>query len=334
MHIGILARRELLRLFAASAAAWPLAGQAQSSGRIKRVAVLSALSADSSIIKTRLDVLKRELANLGWSPGQNPEIDYRFGAGQSDLYQSLAQELVATRPDVILAHTTQVADAVQRATHDIPVVFFDVSDPIGTGFVASLARPAGNMTGVLLYEPGIVSKWLQMLKEIATHVNRVALVGNPKTTAFSYFQRGAEAAAPSIKIELIVAPVATVDDIERTFEALASMSNGGIVTLPDPTTVSHRELIVSLAARYRVPVVYPFRLFIAAGGLIAYETDQSQISRLAASYIDRILRGSKPGDLPVQVPTDYATIVNLKTANALGLTVPTTLLARADEVIE
>jgi putative ABC transport system substrate-binding protein len=312
----------------------PFAGQAQQTGRTKRVAVLSALSADSPIIETRLNVLKQELAKLGWSPGQNPEMDFRFGAGQSDRYPSLAQELVATQPDVILAHTTQVVEAVQRVTRDIPVVFFDVSDPIGTGFVASLARPAGNMTGVLLYEAGIVSKWLQMLKEMATHVTRVALLGNPKTTAFNYFQRGAEAAAPSIPIELIAAPVATIAEIEQMFHSLASSPNGGLVVLPDPTAVGHRELIVSLAARYRVPAIYPFRLFIAEGGLMAYETDQSEISRLAATYIDRILRGAKPRDLPVQVPTKYATIVNVRAARALGLEVPSSLLLRADEVVE
>lgn len=334
MRSGFQSRRELLRLLAAGAVAWPLAGQAQDRGRSKRLAVLSALSADSPIIKTRLDVLTQELVNLGWSPGQNPVVDYRYGAGQSDRYPSLAQELIATRPDVILAHTTQVAVAVQRETRDIPVVFFDVSDPIGMGFVASLARPAGNMTGVLLYESGIVSKWLQMLKETAPHVTRVALVGNPKTTAFSYFQRGAEAAAPLVPLELIVAPVATADEIERMFQSLVSAPSGGLVVLPDPTMVGHRELIISLAARHRVPAVYPFRLFIAAGGLMAYETDQGPISRLAASYIDRILKGTKPGDLPVQVPTKYATIVNLKAAKTLALEVPPSLLLRADEVIE
>ena len=330
----VLPRRALLRFLAAGAAAWPFAGAAQQGGRTRRVAVLSALAADNPIIQTRLDVLKKELVNLGWSPGQNPEVDYRFGAGQSDRYPSLAQELVATRPDVIVAHTTQVAVAVQRATREIPVVFFDVSDPIGTGFVASLARPAGNMTGVLLYEPGIVSKWLQMLREIAPRVTRVALVGNPKTTAFSYFQQAAEAAARSISIELIAAPVATVAEIEQTFQSLVAMPNGGLIVLPDPTAVSHRELIISLAARYQVPAMYPFRLFTTAGGLMAYETDQRDISRLAAYYVDRILKGAKPGDLPVQVPTKYATIMNLKAAKALGLEVPAPLLLQADEVIE
>jgi putative tryptophan/tyrosine transport system substrate-binding protein len=336
-------RRQFLRIVGSAAgawplglgaAAWPLAGAAQQGGRTKRVAVLSALAADNPIIQTRLSVFKQELVNLGWSPGQNPEVDYRFGAGQSDRYPSLAEELVATRPDVILAHTTQVAIAVQRSTRDIPVVFFDVSDPIGTGFVASLARPAGNMTGVLLYEPGIVSKWLQMLREIATRVTRVALLGNPKTTAFSYFQQAAEAAARSVSIELIAAPVATVAEIEQTFQSLASMPNGGLIVLPDPTAVSHRELIISLAARYHLPAVYAFRLFITAGGLMAYETDQRDISRLAAFYIDRILRGAKPADLPVQVPTKYRTIVNLKTAKALNLEVPSSLLLQADDVIE
>lgn len=327
-------RREFIAGIGGAAVLWSPAAKAQNTGRAKRLAVLSALAADSPIIKTRIDVLMQELANLGWSPGQSPVVDYRYGAGQSERYPSLAQELIATRPDVILAHTTQVAVAIQRETRDIPVVFFDVSDPIGMGFVSSLARPAGNMTGVLLYEPGIVSKWLQLLKETAPHVTRVALVGNPKTTAFSYFQRGAEAAAPLVRLELIATPVATADEIERTFQSLVSVPNGGFVALPDPTMVGHRELIVSLASRHSVPAVYPFRLFVAAGGLMAYETDQGPISKLAASYIDRILRGAKPGDLPVQVPTKYATIVNLKAAKALSLEIPPALLARADEVIE
>ena len=329
-----MGRRELIAGIGATAVVWPLCAQTQISGRTKRLAMLSALAANSPIIKARLDVLMQELANLGWSPGQSPVVDYRYGAGQSERYPLLAQELVAMRPDVIVAHTTQVAVAVQRETRDIPVVFFDVSDPIGMGFISSLARPGGNMTGVLLYEPGIASKWLQMLKEIAPHVTRVALVGNPKTTAFSYFQRGAEAAAPSISLELISAPVATADEIERMFQSLGTTANGGLVVLPDPTMVGHRELIISLAARNRVPTVYPFRLFVAAGGLMAYETDQGPISKLAASYIDRILRGARPGDLPVQVPTKYATIVNLKAAKAIGLEVPPSLLVRADEVIE
>jgi putative ABC transport system substrate-binding protein len=327
-------RRELIVGVGGTAVAWSLATHAQNSGRTKRVAVLSALAADSPIIKNRLDLLMQELVQLGWSPGQAPVVDYRYGAGQSDRYAPMARELIASRPDVILAHTTQVAVAVQHETRDIPVVFFDVSDPIGMGFVASLARPAGNMTGVLLYEPGIVSKWLQMLKEIAPHVTRVALMGNPKTTAFSYFQRGAQAAAPLIPFELVVAPVENSEEIERVFEALASTSNGGLLVMPDPTMVSHRDLVISIASQYRIPAVYPFRLFTTAGGLMAYETDQSQISKLAASYVDRILRGASPGDLPVQVPTRYATIVNLKVAKTLGLEVPSSLILRADEVIE
>jgi len=334
MQIGVLPRRKLLRLMAAAAATWPIAGHAQQRERTKRVAVLTALPADDAVIKMRLNVLLEELAHLGWSPGQNLTMDYRFGAGQSDRYPALAQDLVAARPDAIIAHTTQVAIAVQRATRDIPVVFFDVSDPIGSGFIASLARPSGNMTGVLLYEAGIVGKWLALLREIAPHVTRAALLGNPKTTAFSYFQRAAEAAAPSIPIELVAAPVGNDAEIEYEFQSLASVPNGGLVVLPDPTNVSHRERIIALAAHHYLPAVYPFRLFTAAGGLMAYETDQRDVSRLAAAYIDRILRGAKPGDLPVQVPTKYATVVNLKAGRAIGLEVPPSLLVRADEVIE
>jgi putative ABC transport system substrate-binding protein len=224
---------------------------------------------------------------------------------------------------------------LQRETRAIPIVFTEVSDPVGAGFIASLARPGGNLTGVLLYEAGIIGKWLAMLKEIAPPLTRVALMGNPKTTAFDYFWRAAEAAAAPLAIEIMPTPIENAAaDLERAVESFASRSNGGLVVLPDPTTGAHRDLIVALAARHRLPAVYPFRLFIADGGLMAYVTDQNDNSRLAASYVDRILRGANPAELPVQAPTKYETILNLKTARALGLDVPPSLLVRADEVIE
>jgi putative ABC transport system substrate-binding protein len=307
---------------------------AQQGRGTRRVGVFTALAADEPVFKARFEVFQRELERLGWLSGRNLQLDYRFGAGQSDRYLAMAQELIASQPDAIVAHTTQVATVLHRATQAIPIMFFDVSDPIGIGFVASLTRPGDNMTGVLLYEAGIAGKWLAMLKEIAPRLTRVAVVGNPKTTAFDYFQRAAEAAAPSIQVDLVPTRVESAAEIERAVTSFASASNGGLLLLPDPTNVGNRALIVALAAQHRLPAVYPFRLFITAGGLMAYETEQSEISRLVASYVDRILRGAKPADEPVQVPTKYATVLNLKTARAMELEVPPSLLVRADEVIE
>jgi putative ABC transport system substrate-binding protein len=235
---------------------------------------------------------------------------------------------------VIFAHSTPIVAALQRESRTIPIVFVSVSDPIGSGFVASLARPGGNFTGLLQYEEGISGKWLAMLKEIAPRLARAALLANPKTTAYDYFLRAAEAAAPSLAIELVPKPVETAGDIERAIESVARAPNGGLLLPPDTTTVLHRDLIIALAARHRLPAVYPFRVFVAAGGLMSYGTEQVDMFRQAASYVDRILRGAKPADLPVQAPTKFETAVNLKTAKALGLTVPPGLLVAADEVIE
>jgi putative ABC transport system substrate-binding protein len=239
------------------------------------------------------------------------------------------------KPDVIVAESTPVTAALQRETRAIPIVFNHVSDPIGAGFIAGLARPGGNLTGVLLYEFGIMGKWLAMLKEIAPRLALVGLVGNPKTTAFDYFRGAAEAAAAPLALKLVPTPVENNDaDIERAIESFASGPNVGLAVLPDPTTSGRRDLLISLAARYRLPAVYPFRLFVDAGGLMSYTTVRSDIFRLSADFVDRILRGANPADLPVQAPAKYETVVNLKIAKALGLDVPSSLLVRADEVIE
>ncbi len=238
------------------------------------------------------------------------------------------------RPDVILAHTTPVAAALQRESRTIPMVFVNVSDPIGSGFIASLARPGGNFTGVLLYEAGIVGKWMALLKEIAPDLQSVALVANPKTTAYDYFLRSAEAIAPSLAIRLVPSPVAAAADIKRAIDSFAGAPNGGLLLPPDGTTVLHRDLIIALAAQHKLPAVYPFPFFVAAGGLISYGADRADIFGLAASYVDRILRGDKPADLPVQAPTKFETSVNLSTAKALGLSIPPGILVAADEVIE
>ena len=237
-------------------------------------------------------------------------------------------------PDVILTHTTPAAAAVQRESRTVPIVFVNVSDPIGAGFIASLAKPGANLTGMLHVEAGIVGKWLAMLREIAPGLSRAALVANPKTTPYDYFLNAAQHSAPSFGIEVVQSPVTTAGDIERAIEALARVPNSGMVVPPDSTTVDHRNTVIELAARYRVPTVYAFNFFVTAGGLMSYGTDQIDLFRHAANYVDRVLRGDKPADLPVQEPTRFETAVNVKTAKALGLSVPYGLLLAADELIE
>jgi putative ABC transport system substrate-binding protein len=329
-----MTRRAFITLLG-GAAAWPLAVRAQQAERMRRIGVLMPYAADDPEIRSRLTTFRQALEKLGWSEGRNVHIDYRFAAGSSDRYGPLAQELIALAPDLILAVTTPVTATLQRETTTIPMVFTSVSDPIGSGFVASLARPGGNLTGVLLFEASIMGKWLAMLKEIAPHVTRAALVGNPKTTPFHYFQRAAEASAPLLAIELVPAPIENAEaDIERVIESFASSTNGGLVVLPDTTTLVRRDFVIALAARNHLPAVYPIRAFVDSGGLMAYTASVVETYRVAATYVDRILRGAKPADLPVQAPTKYETVVNLKAAKSLGIEVPPSLLVRADEVIE
>jgi putative ABC transport system substrate-binding protein len=329
-------RRDFMKAIAGSAAGWPLAAHAQLGERKRRIGVLSEFAANDPAMGPRLSTFRQALERLGWSENRNVDIDYRFAGGSSDQYLPLAQELIALRPDVILASGTPITATLQRETRAIPIVFIGVSDPIGAGFIASLARPGGNVTGVLNYEVGIIGKWLALLKEIAPRVTRAALVGNPKTTSFLYFQRAAEAAASSLAIELVPVIIENSEaDIERVIEWFAATANGGLVVLPDTTTSIRRDLIVALAARNHLPAVYPYRAFVDSGGLLAYNIhDGLGLYRQAATYVDRILRGGKPADLPVQAPTKYETVVNLKTAKSLGIEVPPSLLVRADEVIE
>jgi len=326
-------RRELITLLG-GAVAWPLAARAQQGERMRRIGVVVSSAEDDLDMQARVAGFRQGLERLGWSEDRNARIDARFAAGKADQFQVLAKELIALQPDVIFAHSTPVVAALQRESRMIPIVFVSVSDPIGSGFVASLARPGGNLTGLLQYEEGIAGKWLAMLKEIAPRLARAALVANPKTTAYDYFLRAAQAAAPSLTIEVVSTPVETTADIERAIESAARAPNGGLLLPPDTTTTVHRDLIIALAARHRLPAVYPFRVFVEAGGLMSYGTEQVAMFRQAALYVDRILRGAKPADLPVQAPTKFETVVNLKTAKALGLTVPPGLLVAADEVIE
>ena len=325
-------RREFITLLG-GAVAWPLAARAQQADRMPHVGVLMGIAEDDRETKARLAKFRQELERLGWSEGRNVRIDIRFAPGGAQA-QALAKELVALRPDVILAHSAQIAAALQRETRAIPIVFVNVNDPIGAGFVASVARPGGNLTGLLHYEEGISGKWLGLLKEIAPRLARAALVANPKNPVYDYFVRSANAAAASLAIELVRSPVENAADIERQLDTLAGVPDSGLFLPPDITTIIHRDLIIALAARHRLPAAYSFRNFVEAGGLMSYGTDQINMFGQTASYVDRILQGAKPADLPVQAPTRYETVLNLKTAKALGLTVPPGLLVAADEVIE
>ena len=326
-------RREFMALLG-GAAACPLTARAQQGERVRRVAMLVGQAEADPDMQARLDAFRQALQGLGWIEGRNVHIDYRFADGHEDRFQPLAKELVALKPELIFAQSTPAAAAVQRESRTLPIVFVNVSDPIGSGFVASLARPGGNLTGVLQYEASITGKWLAMLKEFSPTLVRAALVANPKTTPFPYFQRAALALAPSLAIELVASPVQDASDIERTIGSFARVPNGGLVLPPDATTIGHRDLIVGLAARHRLPAVYTVRSWVEDGGLMSYGADQADMFRQAAGYVDRILRGANPADLPVQVPVKYETILNLKTARALGLAVPPGLLVAADKVIE
>jgi putative tryptophan/tyrosine transport system substrate-binding protein len=327
-----LRRRQFIAALG-SAAAWPVAARGQQGERVRRIGVLMGIAADDADTKARLAKFRQELERLGWSEGRNVRIDFRFAPGGAQA-QALANELVALRPDVILAHSAQIKAALQRETRAIPIVFVNVNDPIGAGFVASVARPGGNLTGLLHYEEGISGKWLALLKEIAPRLARAALVANPKNPVYDYFVRSANAAAASLAIELVRSPVENAADIERQLDTFARVPDSGLFLPPDITTIIHRDLIIALAARYRLPAAYSFRLFVDAGGLMSYGTDQIDMFGQTASYVDRILKGEKPAELPVQAPTRYETVLNLKTAKALGLEVPPSLLVRADEVIE
>jgi putative tryptophan/tyrosine transport system substrate-binding protein len=327
-------RREFITLVGGAAASWPLVARAQQSDRMRRIGVLQETAEGDKERNNQFAKFREGLAGFGWVEGRTVHIERRFAAADAGQYQPLAKELVALQPDVILTVSTPVTAALQRETTAIPIVFLGVFDPIGSGFAANLARPGSNLTGIMLYEQGIAGKWLAMLKEIAPRLAHVALVAGPKTTAYDYFVRNAEAAESSLGIEIVPTPVADAADIERGIEACSRMPNGGLLLPTDGTTIVHRDLVIALAARHNLPAVYALRLFVTAGGLMSYGTDMGEAFQQAASLVDRILRGAKPIDLPVQTPTKYQTALNLKTAKALGLTVPPGLLVATDEVIE
>jgi ABC-type uncharacterized transport system substrate-binding protein len=328
-------RREIITLIGGAAVGWLHRAVAQQTDRTRRIGVLLPYAQNDLEAKSHLSAFTQQLERLGWLEGHNIRIDARFAAGNADQYAVLATELAALQPDVMISESTPAAAALQHETRAIPIVFVGVSDPVGSGFVASLARPGGNLTGMLQYESGIMGKWLTMLKEVAPHLARVAFVANPKFRGYGYFLQFAMAAASSLAIELVPTPIGDkAADIERSIESFAQVPDGGLLFVPDATIIAHRDLVIALAARYRLPAVYPWRYFVAAGALMSYGIDNIDVVQKAASYVDRILRGAKPVELPVQAPTKFETVINLKTAKVLGLNVPPSLLLAADEVIE
>jgi putative ABC transport system substrate-binding protein len=325
-------RRKFIRLIGA-AAAWPLAARAQQPDRIRRIGAFAGIGDDAEG-QARFAAFLQGLQQLGWTDGRNVRIDYRWGGGNADNIRRHAAELAALAPDVILAAGAAVVGPMLQATRTVPIVFVIVPDPVGAGFVDSLARPGGNATGLITFEYSIGAKWLELLKQIAPDVTRAAVLRDPAiSTGIGQF--GAiQAVAPSLGVEVSPVNVRDAGEIERAIAAFARPSNGGLIVTVSALVVVHRDLIITLAARHKLPAVFYERFFVAGGGLISYGPDYLDEFRRAAVYVDRILRGEKPADLPVQAPTKYKLVINLRTAKTLGLTMPPSLLATADEVIE
>jgi putative ABC transport system substrate-binding protein len=327
-------RREFITLLCGVATTWPFAARAQQPERLRHIGVLTGTRAEDLDNKARLAAFEQALQQLGWTPDRNVRIDYRFAGGDAATSRKQAEELVALAPDVILSTGSFSTGSLLQATHTVPVVFVIVPDPVGSGFVDSLSQPGGNATGFMQFEYGLSGKWLELLREIAPSLTRVIVLWDPAITAgigqFTIIQSVATSAGVDVK------PVKLRDagEIERAITAFARSQNGGLIVTASAFGLVHRDLIIALAARHKLPAVYPESLFIAAGGLISYGANFIDQYRRVASYVDRILKGEKPADLPVQAPNKYELVVNLKTAKALGLTIPPSVLARADEVIE
>jgi len=328
-------RRDFIAVIGGVAATCPFVARAQSD-EIRRIGVLVNTAVDDPENQSGIAVFKQTLQQLGWNEGRNLQIDFRGAAADPERMEAFAKELVALKPHVILSRSTPVTAALLRQTHTIPIVFTVVSDPVGERFVESLARPGGNATGFTNVESSLTGKWVELLKEIAPHVKRVAFIFNPKLApgGGSYYTRLIEAAAPSFAVAPTIAPVHDAGDIERAIGEFVREPNGGLVVLPDATTVVNRDLIVALADRHRVPAIYAFRIIVTEGGLMSYGIDVVDQYRQAAVYVDRILKGAKPAELAVQLPTKFVMSINLKTAKKLGLDVPLLFQQRADEIVE
>jgi putative ABC transport system substrate-binding protein len=330
----MIGRREFIAGLGGAAAAWPLAAHAQQGDRVRRIGVLSAGDENDPLYKGGASALIQALADLGWTDGRNVRIDFRWGSGDINRIRALAQELVGLQPDIILAAATAPTAALQRETRTIPIVFVGVGDPVASGVVPRLNRPGGNITGFANWEASLGGKWLELLSEIAPGLKRAAIMFNPDTNLVSPYMPSFETAARSLKVVPTMSPVHSDLEIETAIIALGREPGGGLVSMAGGFMLTHRAQIISAAARNNVPAVYHLSYFARDGGLLSYAPDPVDLYRGAASYADRILRGAKPGELPVQLPTKFEIVVNLKTAKALGLAVPPSILLRADEVIE
>jgi putative ABC transport system substrate-binding protein len=327
-------RREFITLLGGAVTAWPLAARAQQADRVRRIGIILPAAANDAKYQTWVGAFLQALAQLGWVIDRNVRIDTRWATANAANIRRHAAELAALEPDVILAAGTSTVGPLLQVTRTVPIVFPTVADPVGTGFVDSLARPGGNATGFLLFEYSLSGKWLELLKEIAPGVMQVAVLRDPATAAGTGQFAVIQAIAPSLRVEVKPLNMRDVSEIEGSIEALAHAPNGGLIVTGSAMALSHRDLIIMLAAQHKLPAVYYERFFVAAGGLISYGPDRTDQYQRAADYVDRILKGEKPAHMPVQAPTKYELVLNLKTAKTLGLTVPSTLLARADEVIE
>jgi putative ABC transport system substrate-binding protein len=327
-------RREFIALLGSGAVAWPLAAHPQQPEQMRRVGVLMGYAEIDPEAQAQVAALRQELRKLGWEEGPNIRIDVRFPAADADRVRAILMELMSLRPDVLVSNSNLVTAVVQAEVRAIPIIFTFVGDPVGSGFVSNEARPNGNLTGFANWEASMIGKWLELLKEVAPQVERVGFMRHPETPAHIRFFKSAEALAPALNIKLVALDVHDADEIERGLTAFAAEHSGGVLVTPHALTLTNRDLIVALAARLRLPALYPATFYAKAGGLISYGFDPVNQFQQAAGYVDRILRGAKPADLPVQYPTKFQLVVNLKTAKALGLAIPESFLLRADEVIE
>jgi putative tryptophan/tyrosine transport system substrate-binding protein len=334
-----MSRRDFTWFFGCAAVAWPIAAhvhgaQAQQPDRMRRIGVLMGIAESDPEATPRIEALRNGLQQLGWIDGRNVHLDYRWTAGDLDRTLLFAKEIIELKPDIIVVHSTPAVAALRQLTSATPMVFVLVGDPIGSGFVASLPRPGGNVTGLMNVDASMAGKWLELIKEIAPKVERVALIFNPRAAPYTSYLRSFDASAPAFAVQAVATPVLDAADLENAIRALGREPNSAMFVVPDVFVQVHRELIIRLAGQYRLPAIYPYRFFVTSGGLMSYGLDTVAIFRQAASYVDRILKGAAPADLPVQAPMTFQLIVNLKAANAIGLTIPGSILMRAAEVIE
>jgi putative ABC transport system substrate-binding protein len=328
-------RREFITLLGGAAATWPLVARAQQGDQMRRVAILHSFAESDAEAQSWIKAFMHGMAVLGWTEGRNIRIDIRWGGGDVNQLQTFAKELVDLHPDVVFAVTTPAVNAIRRETRVTPIVFSLVTDPVAQRLVESLVRPGGYITGFTIFEPAIGGKWVEVLKEVAPETKRIAVIFNPETAPYyKLYMKSIDEAAASLAVQTFEAGVHSRTEIENVISKLAREPASGVIAMSDTFPTVHRDLIIALAARYRMPAAYPFRFFVTDGGLISYGVDLSDMHRRSASYVDRILKGEKPAELPVQLPTKFELVINLKTARSLGHDIPLTLLTRADEVIE